>query len=161
MINQEVAHPSNTLIVSKIKKGTVIDHIPCGQAIKIFSLLKLSTMDYRVMICLRLDSSLLKLKDLIKIENHILTEKEAGEVAIFAPFATINFISDFQVENKVKAQLPNIVEGVLLCPNLCCISRKERIDSLFFVEELKQKIHLRCHYCERLFARDDMRESSI
>jgi aspartate carbamoyltransferase regulatory subunit len=147
----------HTLSVSAIKDGTVIDHIPSGQALKIIGLLKLPLSKQQVTIGLNLPSKRMGLKDLIKIENRKLSEQEGNQVAVFAPKATINLICDFCVERKILPSLPQEIERVLICPNHRCISRKEAF-SHFFVEEFKNKIQLRCKFCEKLFERDDIRE---
>ena len=147
-----------TLSVSAIKNGTVIDHIPSGQALTIVRLLMLLNKNHRVTLGLNLLSPSMGLKDLIKVEDRFLTEKEAHDIAVFAPNATLSSIKNYKVQNKIKVKLPTAVEKLLLCPNPRCISRCEPIDSLFFVEELKNAIHLRCNYCEKNFVREEIRE---
>ena len=147
-----------TLSVSAIKNGTVIDHIPSGQALTIVRLLMLLNKNHRVTLGLNLLSPSMGLKDLIKVEDRFLTEKEAHDIAVFAPNATLSSIKNYKVQNKIKVKLPTAVEKILLCPNPRCISRCEPIDSLFFVEELKNAIHLRCNYCEKNFVREEIRE---
>lgn len=147
-----------TLSVSAIKEGTVIDHIPQGSAIIIIQLLKLHVHKNRVTVGLNLTSRSMGYKDLIKIENRFLTEKEAKDIAVFAPCATISTICNYQVEKKMKAELPKKIENILVCPNHFCTTRSEPISTLFQVEEFKQKIFLRCGYCEKLFERAEIRE---
>jgi aspartate carbamoyltransferase regulatory subunit len=147
-----------TLPVSAIKEGTVIDHIPQGSALIIIRLLKISDHENRTTVGLNLSSRSMGYKDLIKIQNRFLTEKEAQDIAVFAPHATISIIRDYQVEKKLKASLPKLVENLLICPNPFCICRSEPIASLFHVEEFKQKIFLRCDFCEKLFERSEIRE---
>jgi aspartate carbamoyltransferase regulatory subunit len=150
-----IALMENTLLVTAIKNGTVIDHIPCGQAIQIIFLLSLSKGTQPITIGLNLVSQKLGNKDLIKIENRQLTEREADQIAIFAPNATINLVNDFRIEKKLKPTLPNEIEHVLLCPNHRCISRNET-SSFFYVESFKNKVHLRCKFCEKFFERSLM-----
>lgn len=147
-----------TVSVSAIKEGTVIDHIPQGSAIIIIQLLKLHVHKNRVTVGLNLSSRSMGYKDLIKIESRVLTEKEARDIAVFAPCATISIIRDYQVEKKMKADLPKNIEKILVCPNPSCTTRSEPISTHFQVEEFKQKIFLRCCYCEKLFERSEIRE---
>lgn len=140
--------------VAAIKNGTVIDHIPTQQALKIVSLLNLAEEDNLVTIGLRLPSKTRGFKDLIKVENRFLTEKEAHDIAVFAPDATINIIRNYRVEKKIKAHLPKVIQKILQCPNRRCITHAERIDTAFFVEVHKQIIFLTCKYCEKIFERD-------
>jgi aspartate carbamoyltransferase regulatory subunit len=146
-----------TLSVSGIKQGTVIDHIPQGQALKIIQLLELSKQEYLVCVGLNLPSTTMGLKDLIKIENRFLTEKESQDIAVFAPEATINIIRNYKVEKKIKAVLPQEVVSLLECLNPRCVTRHEPISSSFFVEEFKNLIYLRCKYCEKVFERDKVK----
>jgi aspartate carbamoyltransferase regulatory subunit len=145
-----------TLSVSAICQGTVIDHIPRGQAFKIVALLKLDREKQQVTIGLNLSSKSMVYKDLIKIENRQLTAREADQITIFAPQATINLIHLFQVEKKIKPSLPEVIEHIFICPNSNCITRKE-ISSFFYVEFFKNHIYLRCKFCEKFFERDIMR----
>ncbi len=98
---------AKTLSVAAIKDGTVIDHIPAGFALIILQLLKLAITKHRISLGLNLSSSSMGLKDLIKIENRALTEKESRDIAVFAPKATINIIKNYQLANKMSAKLPS------------------------------------------------------
>lgn len=146
-----------TLSVAAIKEGTVIDHITEGQALRIIRLLQLSEHNLPISIGLNLPSKTMGTKDMIKIENRFLTEKESHDIAVFAPKATISIIRNYKVEKKIQAHLPEIIQGILVCPNSHCITHVEPMLSAFFVEEFKAKIHLRCKYCERFFERDDFK----
>ncbi len=147
-----------TLSVSAIEQGTVIDHIPTGCAVAIIYLLKLLSHPYPVTLGLNLTSRRLGRKDLIKIENRFLSEQEAHDIAVFAPSATLSIIRGFQVEKKIPAKLPEVIEKILVCPNPQCITRHEPIFSAFFVEEFRSKVTLRCKYCEKMFAQSDIKE---
>ena len=146
-----------TLSVAAIKNGTVIDHIPVGSALKIILLLRLQESACEVTLGLHFDSTS-GVKDFIKIKDRFLSEKEAHDIAVFAPHATINIIKNYKVVEKVRAQLPTTVHNILVCPNLRCITHKEPVSTLFHVEESSQKIYLRCHFCERLFQRDALKD---
>ncbi len=147
-----------TLSVAAIKDGTVIDHIPCGVAIIILQLLKLMDKRHRVYMGLNLSSTSMGYKDLIKIEGRFLTEKEAQDIAVFAPQSSINIIKNYKLVSKIKAKLPLCVERILVCPNERCITSCEPISTLFYVEELKNQVHLKCHFCEKVFARHEIRD---
>lgn len=147
-----------TLSVAAIKEGTVIDHILAGFALMIIQLLKLSREKYTISIGLNLSSSSMGLKDLIKIENRYLNEKEMRDIALFAPQATISIIKNYRVSSKTSAQLPEVVSGILLCPNLHCITNSETVDTLFHLEKYKQQVLLHCHYCEKIFERNEIKK---
>lgn len=148
---------SKTLPVSAIKNGTVIDHIRQGQASRIMHLLDVTQSKNKVTMGLNLPSKLLGLKDLLKIENRVLTNDEANEVVIFAPEATINIIKDFEVLQKITTRFPESITGVFLCPNPVCITHDEPIASFFHVEDQGKQIKLLCHYCEKAFDRDQVK----
>lgn len=146
-----------TLSVAAIKDGTVIDHLPSGSAIIILQLLKLVPGRNRISLGLNFNSSSMGFKDLIKIEDRYLSEKEIHDIAVFAPKATINIIKNYQLTNKISAQLPRIVERILVCPNFRCITNCESVDTIFSVEEHKQKVMLHCHFCEKIFEREEIK----
>jgi len=150
-----------TVSVAAIKNGTVIDHIPAGQALKIIYLLQLREQRCKVTLGLHLNSSSMSYKDIIKIEDRFLTEKEAHDVAVFAPNATINIIKNYKVSSKIKAQLPKTIKKILVCPNPRCITEQEPLETLFMVEEFKHKVHLQCYYCEKIFERDEIKDYRV
>lgn len=147
-----------TLSVSAIHNGTVIDHITAGQALVLVKLLKLSELPNQTTLGLNLNSALMGLKDIIKISDRYLSEKEAADIAIFAPHATLNIIEDYAVIKKIKASLPDIVNDILICPNSHCITKQENVSSRFYVINFKNRVHLKCHYCEKLFHQHEMTE---
>lgn len=149
---------TKTLSVSAIENGTVIDHIRAGQALRIMRLLQvLDSNKNKVTLGLNLPSKQLGLKDLIKIENRVLTNDEANDVVIFAPEATINIIQKFEVKEKITTHLPPTITQVFMCPNPICITHQEPIASFFNIEEQGLTIKLTCRYCEKTFDRDQMR----
>ena len=90
----------NQLQVEAIRHGSVIDHVPAGQGIKILKLFQLIETQERITVGFNLKSGALGKKDLIKIENTRLTEQQANQLALFAPTATVNIIEDFAVVKK-------------------------------------------------------------
>jgi aspartate carbamoyltransferase regulatory subunit len=151
---------SQTLPVSAIKNGTVIDHIPAGQALRITRSLKILKERNTMTLGLNLPSKRLQHKDLIKIENRILSEAEANEVTIFAPEATINIIKDFDVVKKILTRLPESITGIFVCPNPACITHNEPVESCFHISEHGKNIKLTCKYCEKQFDRDAVKEKN-
>jgi aspartate carbamoyltransferase regulatory subunit len=145
---------NKTLSVAAIQHGTVIDHIAAGQALRIIRLLGLLDKKYQVTVGLNLPSKRFKLKDLIKVENHILTYDEANEVTVFAPQATINVIRDFEVVNKIITSLPTHIQGVFSCPNAACVTHAELTQSAFHIEAQGEHIKLICQFCEKIFDRN-------
>ena len=145
---------SKTLSVSAIKNGTVIDHIAPPQALRLIRLLRLLDSKNKVTVGLNLPSKHIGRKDLIKIENRVLTNIEANEIVVFAPQATINIIEDFEVIKKMTTHLPESMASVFICPNPTCITHCEPIESFFYIDEQGRQIKLTCRYCEKVFDRD-------
>lgn len=151
-----------TLLVSAIKNGTVIDHISPGGAIKILRLLDLASHKKLVTMGLNLKSQANKFKDLIKVEDRELTEEEANRVAIFSPEATINIIKNYQVVKKFTVVIPKSVDSLIVCPNPKCITNHEPMATSFYVlHNGGKEVRLKCHYCEKIFNRDDIKEYKI
>lgn len=149
---------NKTLSVAAIKNGTVIDHIPTGQALRIIRLLNLTNSKHKITLGLNLPSKSMGHKDLIKIEARLLSEAEASDIIVFAPKAIINIIENFEVTKKISTRLPEIIKGVFLCPNLVCITHTEPIPSFFYIEEQSKRIKLICKYCEKQFDRDQVKD---
>ena len=144
--------------VFAIKAGTVIDHITAGHALKIVRLLNLADENRVVTIGLNFSSKKMKLKDIIKVENRELTKEEINRVAIFAPLASINIIKDFAVIKKFRAEIPETIEYVVTCPNPKCLTNHESITTKFHVLPKSNNIHLKCHYCEKVFLESEINE---
>jgi aspartate carbamoyltransferase regulatory subunit len=142
--------------VFAIEEGTVIDHIKAGNALKIIRLLNLAEDNKIVSVGLNFSSKKMRLKDVIKVEKRELTPEEIGRVAIFAPEASINIIRNYKVAKKFKAQIPEVIEYVITCPNPKCITNNESVMTKFAVSYGKDGIHLRCHYCEKEYQEDEI-----
>lgn len=140
---------SRKLLVSKIKNGTVIDHIRAGFALEILNILGITGEEgITVSIAMNVPSNTLGKKDILKIEQRELKKSEWDKIAVIAPNATINLIENYKVVEKTKVELPEEVKGILNCPNPTCISRKEdeHIKSRFKVVSTKPP-ELRCEFC--------------
>ncbi|MBS0624426.1 MAG: aspartate carbamoyltransferase regulatory subunit [Verrucomicrobia bacterium] len=147
-----------TLSVSAIKEGTVIDHIAAGQALKIVRLLKLNAHEHQVTLGLNLKSGSMGLKDIIKVENMHLNERQAAQIAVFSPSATVNVIENYKVSKKFRVELPRDIAGILVCPNRQCVTHVEPVSSVFIVQENNSRVVLRCRFCEKSFSRDELHE---
>lgn len=146
------------LQVEAIAQGTVIDHIPAGQGIKILKFFDLSTTAQRITVGINLPTNYGSSKDLIKIANTAFDEEQANQLALFAPQATINVIEDFEVVKKFKVAIPESIRGIFACPNANCISHSEPVESHFYVRSHQQNIKLKCHYCEKSFSQEFFKE---
>ncbi|QGN07094.1 aspartate carbamoyltransferase regulatory subunit [Halorhabdus sp. CBA1104] len=141
------------LRVSKIPRGTVIDHITGGEAMHVLSILGIEGGDGdTVSIVMNAPSDRLGAKDIVKVEDRELSQAELDVLSLIAPAATINIIRDFEVIEKHRVSRPAEVVGVLSCPNHNCITTgNEPVDSRFDV--LDEGV--RCAYCETI-VRDDI-----
>ena len=88
------------------------------------------------------------------MENTQLTADQANQLALFAPQATVNIITDFKVVTKHQLQLPEVVVGVFACPNSNCISHREAVRSRFSVRSAQGEVRLKCHFCEKSFTQE-------
>jgi aspartate carbamoyltransferase regulatory subunit len=136
------------LRVSKIKDGTVIDHIRGGYALDVIKILGITGKEKRVMtIAVNVPSKRFGLKDIVKIEGRALNSLEVNRIALVAPHASINIIHNYKVEEKLEVKLPKTIEDILKCINPCCISNSdEPIASKFYVKN-DEPLLLKCHYC--------------
>jgi aspartate carbamoyltransferase regulatory subunit len=136
------------LRVSKIKDGTVIDHIRGGYALDVVNILGITGKEKRVMtIAINVPSKHLGVKDIIKIEGKALNAEEVNRIALVAPRASINIIKDYTVVEKLEVKLPQTIEGIIKCGNPCCVSNNgEPVKSKFHIKQ-DEPLVLKCHYC--------------
>jgi aspartate carbamoyltransferase regulatory subunit len=135
--------------IQPIKEGTVIDHIPAGLALTVLSILGITGQGGSVVsVAINVHSKESgEPKDIVKIENRELDKSEIDKIALIAPNATINIIRDFEVAEKYRVKLPDILEGVLECPNPNCISnQKEPVQGRAMVDS-HDPLVVKCHYC--------------
>ena len=138
----------NTRIINEITNGTVIDHIEAGQSCQIYKLIALVDSDLTVTIGIRLSSSKMGQKDVIKVEGKFLTPKEVETIALFAPRSTLSIIKDQKVVEKFKPPLAQEISGVFDCHNAKCISHSESIPTRFRIERRFKSIQLECAFCQ-------------
>lgn len=143
------------LNVSAIQNGTVIDHIESDATFKVADILRVQQEDDMVLVGVNLHSGKLGAKGLIKIENRQLTAQEVNKIALIAPHATLNIISDYQVVEKLAVELPDKIEGIVRCFNPRCITNNQPVVTKFDVVESSPPA-LRCLYCERVMKGEDI-----
>jgi len=136
------------LRVTKIKDGTVIDHIRGGYALDVVKILGITGKEKRVVtIAINVPSKQFGVKDVLKIEGKALNAQEVNRIALVAPHASINIIHDYNVVKKLEVKLPKAIEGILKCANPCCVSNSgEPVVSKFHVKG-EEPLLLKCHYC--------------
>jgi aspartate carbamoyltransferase regulatory subunit len=143
--------------VSKIKDGTVIDHISAGYALDVVKILGITGHEKQVMtIAVNVPSKRLKVKDLLKIEGRALNSQEVNRIALVAPRARINIIQDYAVVEKLEVKLPQMIEDIVKCINPTCISNSnEPVKAKFYVEN-EEPLVLKCHYCGDILEKKDV-----
>lgn len=137
------------LVVSKIKNGTVIDHIPAGRALTVLRILGITgNENYRVSLVMNVESKKIGRKDIVKIEDRFLDEKETSLISLVASTATINIIKDYKVIEKRKINLPKLIIDLLKCPNPTCITNNDPEAKTKFNVIRTSPLILSCLYCE-------------
>ena len=142
-------------IVSAIKNGTVIDHIPPQSLFKVISMLGLEKINAQITFGNNLDSKKLGKKAIIKIADRFFDDSDVNKIALVAPEAKLNTIRDFHVIEKREVKVPSEVTGFVRCVNPKCITNNELITTKFYVTTNKP-VTLKCHYCEKMIEQEQM-----
>ena len=148
-----------TLKISKIKDGTVIDHIPAGKSLKVLSILGISEVgESTVSVAMRVQSGQLGHKDVVKIENRTLQKKELDKLSLLAPNASISIIKNFEIVKKFNLSIPDAISGVVECQNQNCITKtREPVAPSFHVISRKP-IVIKCDFCERTMSEPEIHQ---
>lgn len=145
----------NQLIVTAIKDGTVIDHIPSECLFQVISILGLDKLNKLVTFGNNLESKKLKTKGIIKLSEVFFDSSDINRIALVAPSAKLNIIRNYEVVEKVKVEIPDYVEGIIKCVNPKCITNNETVNTKFYVIS-KENLQLKCHYCEKITTRENL-----
>ena len=144
------------LVVSALKNGTVIDHIPEGNVLNVVRILNLEDFEDQIYLGANLDSKKYGKKGIIKVSNKYFKSNEINKIALVAPTATLIEIKDFQITSKKQVSVPNKVEGFVKCFNPNCVTNVEDIGTKFQVVD-KKDVKLKCYYCEKVTAEKNMK----
>jgi len=146
-----MAEEHNMRRVTAIKNGTVIDHIPAGQALKVLELLSLSgDTSVPVSLVMNVPSKKMGGKDIIKVEDRELTQSELDRLALVAPDSSIAIIRAYSVAEKLNVNLGEEVRNVVQCTFSNCITQNLREPLPHRLKVTKtDPLTLRCHYCQR------------
>tara|TARA_A100001037_G_C15012169_1_gene572222 strand:+ start:539 stop:1006 length:468 start_codon:yes stop_codon:yes gene_type:complete len=138
--------------VTAICNGTVIDHLPAGQAVKVLRMLGVTgERSNPVSLVMNVPSSKYGSKDIIKVEDRELTQEELDRLALIAPHASVAIIRNYSVAEKREVGLKEEIVDVATCTFSNCISLADREPlphRLVVVNE--EPLKLRCHYCGRV-----------
>lgn len=138
------------LLVAAIENGTVIDHIPSDKLFDVVSLLHLERMKTAVTVGFNLKSKITDQgnKSIIKIADKFFTDEELNQLSVVAPNVTLCLIRDYEVVEKRKVEMPDMLEGIVHCPNAKCITNNEPMRTRFRVVNRELGI-LQCCYCNK------------
>jgi len=135
--------------VTAICNGTVIDHIPGGQSLKVLRMLKLdSGRSNPISLVMNVPSDKLGRKDVLKIEDRELVQEELDRLAIIASEASIAIIRNYSVAEKRKIILSDELINIIKCSFSNCITQNERepLPNKMVVVN-KHPVEIRCFYC--------------
>lgn len=137
----------NTLNVSSISEGFVLDHIQAGKSMEIYKYLNLDKLDCCVAIIKNARSNAMGKKDIIKIECPI-DIIDLDILGFIDHNITINIIQHDRIVQKKRLQLPKQITNVIKCKNPRCITSIEQELNHVFVLSDEEKEEYRCKYCE-------------
>ena len=140
----------NTLNVSSIEEGFVLDHIQAGKSMDIYRYLKLDKLDCCVAIIKNAKSSKMGKKDIMKIECPI-DIIDLDILSFIDHNITINIIQNDKVVEKKRLELPKEITNVIKCKNPRCItSIEQELDHVFVLTD-EETQEYRCKYCEEKY----------
>lgn len=137
--------------VTAIRNGTVIDHIPSGQAMRVLEMLGIGGASaVPVSLVMNVPSKKMGSKDIIKVEDREVTQPELDRLALVAPDAHVSIIRAYSVAEKLTINLGEEVVNVVRCTFSNCITTnpREPLDHRLKVV-YRDPLQLRCHYCGR------------
>ncbi|NJM15938.1 MAG: aspartate carbamoyltransferase regulatory subunit [Bacteroidales bacterium] len=143
------------LQVSAIENGTVIDHIPAVGLFNVIFILGLEKSGSMITFGTNFESSKFGKKAIIKVADYFFSDKEIDKIALVAPLAKLNVIKNYTVVEKRQVAIPDEAVGIVKCFNPQCITNHEKVITKFKVID-KEKISLKCHYCQKITDREHM-----
>ena len=142
----------NTLNVSGISEGFVLDHIQAGKSMYIYHYLRLDKLDCCVAIIKNAKSNKMGKKDIMKIECPI-DVIDLDILGFIDHNITINIIQDEKIVEKKRLKLPKEITNVIKCKNPRCItSIEQELDHVFVLTDPENEVY-RCKYCEEKYSR--------
>ena len=142
----------NTLNVSGISEGFVLDHIQAGKSMDIYHYLRLDKLDCCVAIIKNAKSNKMGKKDIMKIECPI-DVIDLDILGFIDHNITINIIQDEKIVEKKRLKLPKEITNVIKCENPRCItSIEQELDHVFVLTDPENEVY-RCKYCEEKYSR--------
>ena len=142
----------NTLNVSGISEGFVLDHIQAGKSMDIYHYLRLDKLDCCVAIIKNAKSNKMGKKDIMKIECPI-DVIDLDILGFIDHNITVIIIQDEKIVEKKRLKLPKEITNVIKCKNPRCItSIEQELDHVFVLTDPENEVY-RCKYCEEKYSR--------
>ena len=143
---------NNTLNVSSISEGFVLDHIQAGKSMDIYHYLRLDKLDCCVAIIKNARSNKMGKKDIMKIECPI-DIIDLDILGFIDHNITINIIQNDKVVEKKRLELPKEITNVIKCKNPRCItSIEQELEHVYVLTDPEKEVY-RCKYCEEKYDR--------
>ena len=135
--------------VTAIRNGTVIDHIPAGQALRVLKLLNITDQTaVPVSLVMNVPSKKMGAKDIVKVEDRELTQAELDRLALVASEESVAIIRAYSVAEKLHINLGEELNNVVRCTFSNCITQNSREPLPHRLVILsKDPLQMRCHYC--------------
>ena len=134
------------MIIGTIVNGIVIDHIPAGHGMELYTYLGLDELDCEIALIKNAESDKYGKKDILKINEAIDINYDI--LGYIAPEITVNIIKDGKRVDKFNPELPETITNVIKCKNPRCITSVEQeLDHVFKLTDKENQIY-RCIYCE-------------
>jgi len=143
------------LVVSAIKNGTVIDHIPADKLFQVIRALNLNDCTEQILMGNNLISHKLGKKGIIKCQDIFFKKSEINKIALITPQATLITIRNYDVVEKIKIGIPDTIEGMVRCYNPKCITNNEAVLQKFSVID-KEDIKMQCNYCQKITKKETL-----
>jgi len=137
------------LVVSAIKNGTVIDHIPSDKLFQVIRALNLNDSTDQILMGNNLTSHKLGKKGIVKCQDKFFEKNEINKIALLTPHATLITIRDYEVVEKIEIGIPDVIEGMVKCYNPKCITNNEAVVQKFTVID-KEDVKIQCRYCQKI-----------
>lgn len=136
------------LQITSIKNGFMLDHIKAGMGVKIFRYLNLDKLGHQVALIINAESKKMGKKDIIKIEN--IEKINYTVLGLLSPGITINEVRNEVIVSKIKPELPEQIQDILICENPNCITSQEKYIPHNFTLVDREKGSYKCEYCEQI-----------
>ena len=136
------------LQITSIKNGFMLDHIKAGMGVKIFRYLHLDKLGHQVALIINADSKKMGKKDIIKIEN--VEKINYTVLGLLSPGITINEVRNEVIVSKIKPELPEKIQDILICENPSYITSQEKYIPHNFTLVDREKGSYKCEYCEQI-----------